>query len=61
METQVKPKRGRPAKVKAIEATIKAPNNEIHERINNRFKDIYGFELTQAQAYAFLLHVIDRI
>tara|TARA_R110000822_G_scaffold107414_4_gene236070 strand:+ start:3652 stop:3843 length:192 start_codon:yes stop_codon:yes gene_type:complete len=61
METQVKRSRGRPPKVKAIEAIIKAPSNEIHERINNRFKDIYGFELTQTQAHAFLLHIIDRI
>ena len=61
METQVKPKRGRPVKVKPTDANIKVPVNVLHDRINNRFKDAYGFELTQAQAHAFLLHVIDRI
>ena len=61
METQVKRSRGRPPKVKTIEASNKLPVNVLHERINNRFKDTYGFELTQAQAHAFLLHIIDRI
>jgi hypothetical protein len=60
MQEQVKRGRGRPRKVAVKVANNIEPKKEdaLLFEINLKFLDTYGFQLTETQAKAFLLHMV---
>lgn len=64
MTEQIKRGRGRLPKAKTVapnKPKVVASADPLHTLINSKFKETHGFELTQAQAHAFLMNLVSEL